>query len=170
MRYAGPLLKLMTQTDIVKETISGLEDEENFFELVRMRAKLGSQEAARELTAFVFAEMFSKLPQDTLRWAKARLPESTEEDVDHELEQRSIAARPADRFSSRGFSLKDLEHSIGAQWQVDLEQSARMAAAVGFTIAELWPTEDLQYWRRQLPRDFDALFPERNQPRLGAVA
>lgn len=137
--------------DEAREAISGLEDDDNFHELVRLRARLADREQAVRLTQEVMLYLMRGLPSDEAHRFLSYMPRASEKYVYPKLDTERDT-RP---------SLLELEHQLQGTWGVDLVTSARMLAAVGLTVVERVPHENLRELCSRLPLDLQNVFIEK---------
>lgn len=134
--------------DEARDTISGLEDDDNFHELVRMRARLQDRPQAIRLTQEVILYLMRGLPLEEAREFLSEMPRDVEEYVYPKLEFERDT-RP---------SLLELERQLQGTWGVDMPTSARLLAAVGLTVVERLPQGALRSLCARLPEDLQNVF------------
>lgn len=130
---------------------TGLEDDDNFFDLVSQRAGLDSREKALNLTRDVMLFVCKSFSYEDLRVSLHALPRKV-------LDALFLNNPEAPSFR---VSLSDLERELQAKWNVDQSLAAHYALAVGLSVAETLPVAELQSMVASLPRDLRALFPVR---------
>lgn len=148
----------MNNTDIAREFATGLEDDDNFFELVRQRAALDDCGQAERLTQEVTLELAQCLPRDTARTLLSALPKSVEDYVFPKLPAVESEPRVG---GGNPCSLARLERQVVDRWNVELEDAARYVGAVGLSVADrLSPIESTAVVMH-LPLDLQRLLPPR---------
>lgn len=139
--------------EITDTRASGLEDDDNFFELIRQRAGLDSRAKAEELTRDVTLRVARQLDPSLAHAFLSALPKSLEDYVFPKLGLRPVES----------LSLRKLESEIELIWEVDLEHAARFAGAVGLSISDRLGAEHLESVVAALPDRLRALFPIRGK-------
>lgn len=134
--------------DEAHANVTGLEDDDNFFELVRGRAKLQTREDAVELTQEVMLYVCHGLGHDLSREFLSFMPRDVDEYVFPRL----------DFYSDPGLSLSELERQICGTHDVDTVTAARMIAAVGLSTVDRIPHEQTKLLLKRLPRDLQTVF------------
>lgn len=131
---------------------TGLEDEDNFFELVRQRAELGSKDESVRLTCDVAQYIARHMNSELQHRFLGALPKKVEDHVYPRLDlgEHSVAG-----------SVWKLESELKQSWGGDGIAAARLAGAAGMTIAERLPPGLLSEVLRSLPLDLRDLMPER---------
>lgn len=138
------------------EIITGLEDDDNYFDIVRMRAGLTTRDEATKLVQDVVLYISCGLSRDTAHEFLNVLPRAVEEHVYPRLDYETCE-HP---------SLTGLERQIEDKWSVELDQAARFVAAVGLSTVERLGFREVQNFRTQLPGDLQFVFPDK----ISAVA
>ena len=139
------------ELDDTQLPVTGLEDDDNFLELVRQRARLQSKSEAIRLTQEVLLSVLSAVGQEIRRDLLTHMPQSIEGFVFPKLELDEV----------ENLSLMKLERQIAASWQCDLIQAARLVGAVGLTISERVPHKIMKSVVMALPIDLQNIFQDK---------
>lgn len=131
------------------QIVTGLEDDDNFYELVRQFGGLRTQQDAIILSRFVVGEIAQRLPVELRRGLEGELPQQLRDQIAENV------------FSLREATLAGIEHEVQRKWRVEIDAAARMAGAVGLALSDRLPPPILEKVKAALPIDVRALFAER---------